>query len=71
MVTIEPDTILIEQDVDPEALYVLVEGSLVIERDGIAFARIDSPGAVVGEMSAVLGGPATATVRARGRSTRS
>ncbi len=69
LVTVEPDSVLIEQDTDPAALYVLVEGALVIERDGIPFARIDSPGAVFGEMSAVLGGPATATVRAQGRST--
>ena len=44
--------------------YVLVSGSVTVERDGVAFARIDRPGAVFGEMSVVLGRPATATVRA-------
>ena len=36
----------------------------MIERDGIAFARIETPGSVFGEMSVVLDRPATATVRA-------
>jgi CRP/FNR family cyclic AMP-dependent transcriptional regulator len=44
-------------------LLVLVEGSVVVERDGIAFARVSGPGAVFGEMSIVLGRPASATVR--------
>jgi CRP-like cAMP-binding protein len=35
----------------------------VVERDGIPFARIDTPGAVFGEMAAVLGQTATATAR--------
>jgi hypothetical protein len=38
--------------------------TVVVEHDGVAFARIDTPGAVFGEMSVVLGRPATATVRA-------
>ena len=36
---------------------------------GVAFARVDTPGAVFGEMSAVLDRPATATVRAVGETT--
>jgi CRP/FNR family cyclic AMP-dependent transcriptional regulator len=39
----------------------------VVEHDGVPVARIDSPGAVFGEMSAVLDRPATATVRAVGQ----
>lgn len=69
VVTVEPGTILIEQDTRPDGLYVLVEGELTIERNGIPFARVDTPGAVFGEMSAVLGSPATATVRAAATST--
>ena len=45
-------------------MLVLVAGEVVVERDGVPFARIDTPGAVFGEMSAVLERPATATVRA-------
>jgi CRP/FNR family transcriptional regulator, cyclic AMP receptor protein len=46
------------------SMYVLVSGSVTVERDGVAFARIDHPGAVFGEMSVVLHQPASATVRA-------
>ena len=45
---------------------MLVSGQVVVEHDGVPFARIDTPGAVFGEMSAVLDRPATATVRAVG-----
>lgn len=58
---------LIEQGAEPGPLYVLVEGELVIERDGDPFARIDTPGAIFGEMAVVLGRPASATVRSEGR----
>jgi CRP-like cAMP-binding protein len=47
-------------------MYVLVQGTVAIERDGVVFARADSPGSIFGEMSVVLGKPATATVRALG-----
>jgi CRP/FNR family cyclic AMP-dependent transcriptional regulator len=45
-------------------MLVLVSGRVVVEHDGVPFARIDSPGAVFGEMSVVLQRPATASVRA-------
>ncbi len=56
--------VLIEEGSDPDRLLILVSGSVTIERDDVAFARIDSPGSIFGEMSAVLRRPATATVRA-------
>jgi CRP-like cAMP-binding protein len=56
--------VLIEEGAEPTRMYVLVSGSVTVERDEVAFARIDSPGSVFGEMSVVLGRPATATVRA-------
>ncbi len=56
--------VLLEQGADPGAMYVLVSGSLGIERDGDQFARISHPGAIFGEMSVVLEQPVTATVRA-------
>jgi CRP-like cAMP-binding protein len=46
-------------------LYVLEQGELVVERDGVAIAEISRPDSLVGEMSVVLGTPASATVRAR------
>ena len=55
---------LIEEGSPPGRMLVLVSGSLTVERDGVPIARIDTPGAVFGEMSVVLGKPATATLRA-------
>ncbi len=45
------------------SLYVLARGTVVVERDGVAVARIDTPGAMFGEMAMLLSSPATATVR--------
>jgi CRP-like cAMP-binding protein len=64
IVSAAPGDVLIEEGANPGRLLVLVSGAVVVEHDGVAFARIDSPGAVFGEMSAVLDRPATATVRA-------
>lgn len=62
----DPGEVLIEEGEAVGRLLVLVSGEVVVEHDGVAFARIDMPGAVLGEMSAVLERPASATVRAVG-----
>ena len=64
--TVPAGATLIREGEHPRHMLVLVSGSVVIEHDGVPFARIDTPGAVFGEMSAVLDRPATATVRANG-----
>lgn len=56
--------VVVAEGSPPGRMLILVSGSVVVERDGVAFARIDTPGAVFGEMSVVLSRPATATVRA-------
>jgi CRP/FNR family cyclic AMP-dependent transcriptional regulator len=56
--------VLIEEGSSPGRMFVLVSGSLTAEHDGVPIARIDTPGAVFGEMSVVLDKPATATLRA-------
>jgi CRP/FNR family cyclic AMP-dependent transcriptional regulator len=66
LLTVGDGEVLIEEGAPPGPLLVLASGSVVIEHDGTPFARIDDPGAVFGEMSAVLDQPATATVRAAG-----
>jgi CRP/FNR family transcriptional regulator, cyclic AMP receptor protein len=66
VVTVADGEVLIEEGAPPGELYVLVSGQVVVEHDGVPFARVDTPGAVFGEMSAVLDRPATATVRAAG-----
>jgi CRP-like cAMP-binding protein len=45
-------------------LFVLETGKLRVERGGVTIATITSPGALVGEMSVLLGTENTATVRA-------
>jgi CRP/FNR family transcriptional regulator, cyclic AMP receptor protein len=61
---IAPEEVLIEQGEAQGCLYVLEDGAMTIERDGVAFAFVDTPGSVLGELSIVLSRPATATVRA-------
>jgi CRP-like cAMP-binding protein len=61
-----PGEVVITEGEPAGRLLVLVSGGVVVEHDGVPFARIDHPGAVFGEMSVVLGKPATATVRAEG-----
>jgi len=48
-------------------LYVLVDGQLEVVKDGTVVANVAEPGAIVGEMSVLLGQPHTATVRAASR----
>jgi CRP-like cAMP-binding protein len=45
-----------------DALYVLVDGTLRVEKGGVAVTTVGQPGACVGEMSLLLGVPATADV---------
>jgi CRP-like cAMP-binding protein len=61
-----PGEVLIDEGATSAHMFVLTEGEVVVEHDGVPFARVDSPGAVFGEMAAVLDKPATATVRAVG-----
>lgn len=58
-------TILIEGDSN-EVVYVLVSGEVEVSRDGAVIEVQAQPGAVFGEVTALIGGQATATVRARG-----
>ena len=66
LLTVAPSNTLIEEGTRPGRMFVLEKGAVVIEHDGVPFARIDTPGAVFGEMAWVLEKPATATVRAVG-----
>jgi len=46
-------------------LYILKSGDLEVVREGSVVAGISDPGAVIGEISALLDQPHTATVRSR------
>ena len=56
--------VVVEQGSTFGSILILVDGSVSIERDGVMLATLDTPGAVLGEMSTVLERPSTATVRA-------
>ncbi|HEX5094796.1 MAG TPA: cyclic nucleotide-binding domain-containing protein, partial [Acidimicrobiia bacterium] len=52
--------VLIADGASVPALYVLLDGALRIEKSGAPIANVTDPGACVGEMSLLLGIPATA-----------
>ena len=56
--------VIIEQGGKTNLLWFLVEGVVEVLKDGIRVATASQPGAVFGELSALLGGNHTATVRA-------
>ena len=60
-----PGDVLIKEGDPGGDLYVLESGRLGVERDGVALATIAAPGALIGEMSVLLGTANTATVRAQ------
>jgi CRP/FNR family cyclic AMP-dependent transcriptional regulator len=53
---------LIEEAVRTDRLFVLKHGAFEIVRNGVRVVTIDAPGAFLGEISAVLGSPPTASV---------
>jgi CRP-like cAMP-binding protein len=57
------DALITEGD-DNGEIYILERGRLTVERDGVVLATIVEPGAMIGEMSVLLGKTHTATVRA-------
>lgn len=62
--TVATGDVLLEQGQSGAPLLILVEGDVEVLRDNFRVARITEPGAVFGEMAALLGSPCTATVRA-------
>ncbi|HWA20102.1 MAG TPA: cyclic nucleotide-binding domain-containing protein [Devosia sp.] len=66
--TLEAGDVLITEGSPGGMLYVLESGRLVVERDGVALATLTEPGALIGEMSVLLGTDNSADVRAIGPS---
>ena len=56
--------ILFEEGDDSADLYLLRKGTLEVIKGGRSIAQISEPGELFGEMSAVLGGKRTATIKA-------
>ena len=63
-VTCPRDEVLIREGEVHGRLFVLVEGELEVTRAGTRITVVDAPGAIFGEMSALLGSTATGTDRA-------
>lgn len=57
------DTVVAEGGAGAE-IWVLVSGALSVSRNGVTFNAVTRPGALVGEISVLLGVPHGATVRA-------
>jgi CRP/FNR family transcriptional regulator, cyclic AMP receptor protein len=55
--------VVIEQGKRTNLLFFLIEGTVEVVKDGTQVAKASQPGAVFGELSALLGGNHTATVR--------
>ncbi len=64
--SLAPDEVLISQGGPGGDLFILEQGELAVERDGVPVTTISAPNALVGEMSVLLGTPNSATVRAIG-----
>jgi|KBSSwiStaDraftv2_1062776.scaffolds.fasta_scaffold02497_3 CRP-like cAMP-binding protein len=65
LVFADEDEIIVEGQPHDEIL-VLVHGAVRISKDGALISVIDEPGALLGEVSVLLGRPATASVIAVG-----
>jgi CRP-like cAMP-binding protein len=63
-----PGEVLVTDGESVRALFVLLEGRLQIDKAGTRVATVAEPGACIGEMSLLLGSPATADVIAAERS---
>jgi len=63
-VDLDAGHVLIAEGPTSKVLYILVEGAVEVLRGETRVALIDEPGAVFGEVSALLGRPHSATVRA-------
>ena len=59
----ETGQVVVEQGKRTNLLFFLIEGAVEVEKDGVPVAMASQPGAVFGELSALLGGNHTATVR--------
>jgi Cyclic nucleotide-binding domain len=64
--TLKPDETLVEQGEPGDELYLLLDGVLAVEVDGVEVAEI-GPGAILGERAVLEGGRRMATLSARTR----
>lgn len=56
--------LVLEQGESTGRLYVLIQGTLEVVKDGVKVAKVNEPGSIFGDLSALLGVPHTAAVKA-------
>jgi CRP-like cAMP-binding protein len=64
----EPGDVVVREGDAGGAMWVLVSGALKVRKAGVVVNTIDRPGAIVGEVSALLGSAYSATVESTERS---
>ena len=64
LATYQPGEIIIAEGSKTGRLWILKKGAVVVARQGIEIAKVKEPGAVFGDISALLDTPHTADVRA-------
>lgn len=56
--------VLLAEGQRARVLYILIEGAVEVQKGGIQIRRVEEPGALFGELSVLLDGAHTATVKA-------
>jgi CRP/FNR family transcriptional regulator, cyclic AMP receptor protein len=56
--------VVLEQGDCTGLLYILIQGTVEVVKDGVKVAKVNEPGAIFGDLAALLGVPHTAAVRA-------
>lgn len=56
-------TVVLDQGSSTGLLYILIDGEVEVTKDGVTLARTAEPGAIFGDLSALLLTPHTASVR--------
>ena len=64
LVTYQPGEIILAEGSKTGRLWILKKGAVAVARQGIEIAKVTEPGAVFGDISALLDTPHTADVRA-------
>lgn len=64
----EPGEVIIEEDRPGGSVFVLVEGTVLISREGLTICDVSESGAIFGEVASILGIHSSATVKVIERS---
>ena len=65
LVTYAPDEVIISEGVTDDQLYILQNGTVSVDKDGVHIADISEQGTFFGEIAAILGTPRSCTVKAK------